>query len=79
MVIDMVLYIGSKSYIDNSSISDQLKAIKELPSPLPDVRKDFDKKVYDIQLQGAAFLISRNDGTRDFGNKIHWRKWSYFY
>lgn len=70
MVIDMVLYIGSKSYIDNSSMSDQLKAIKELPSPLPDVKKDFDKKVYNMEPARGGFVISKKDGTRDFGNEI---------
>lgn len=57
--INMVLYIGGKSY---SNEDDLLDAVKNLPSPFPDVVTDFDDKTYTMQPSpyGVDFL----EGTK---------------
>ncbi|WP_339047634.1 hypothetical protein [Candidatus Mesenet endosymbiont of Phosphuga atrata] len=62
----MVLYIGGKSY---SNESDLLGAVKNLPSPLLDVVTDFDDKIYTMRQDEDRpdFLIS-NQQNGDFKN-----------
>jgi hypothetical protein len=58
----MVLYIGGHPYTRDTSQDVLLQAVKNLPSPIPNVKIDFDRKLYNLRPSGLDFLISMQKG-----------------
>ena len=44
-----MLYIGGKSYASDAAFQDLLDAVQRLPSPLPDVKNDYDRDLYTLE------------------------------
>lgn len=45
----MSLYIGGRSYASDAARQDLLDAVQRLPSPLPDVKNDYDRELYTLE------------------------------
>lgn len=57
----MALYIGSTPYSRDASMTTYIDALAKLPSPLPDVRTDYDPEIYTVeQSNGPDLLIKKN-------------------
>ncbi|PWU14202.1 MAG: hypothetical protein C5B45_04810 [Chlamydiae bacterium] len=62
----MSLYIGGRVYPEGSPLGTLFDAVKNLPSPLPDVKVDFDSNIYSMpSSRGSDCLITAKEKIED--------------